>query len=258
MGKITVKSFLNKKLKPIKVYDDIEELGYSLYYSITYNRKTQYIRSFTGAIMTEKAFNYLQETNKPLYYETNYSSNVSMVKLENELEYIKKAVSFIVNDNQKNDIYDSDFIIQLKDYFKDLRESLLFIGWLNYNIHINEEHKNEKETENMFKEFKDPYYEIEQFYYSFNKEKTLIHNISQLEKVLNIDLKKYFFPEILKLWYVIDLIIKSYKHHSIKVDFIVNYDENKYIETNKKLKYPVTNQEIKDISKILKFKALII
>ena len=101
MKKITVKRFLNKKLKPLEVYKDLE-LGYPLYYSITYNRKTQHIKSLCGAVMTQKAFEYLEQTGEPLNYETNYQITYIKVNLKDELFLITKALELIIN-NEKLD-----------------------------------------------------------------------------------------------------------------------------------------------------------
>ena len=123
MGKITVKRFFNKKVKPIEVYDDLE-LGYPLYYSITYNRKTQHIKSLCGAVMTEKAFNYLEETGEPFNYETNYLITDYKVSLKKELFLITKATEIIVQNEKVENILNEDFVPRLKEYFRDLRESL--------------------------------------------------------------------------------------------------------------------------------------
>ncbi|MEG2309761.1 hypothetical protein [Chryseobacterium sp.] len=282
MSKITVKRFLNKKIKPIAVYDDLMHLGYPLYYSITYNRKTQYLKSLTGAIMTEKAFEILQKTEKPFNYETNYLKGISEVKLINELEYIKNAVSFIVNENKKDNILDDDFIPKLKSYFNSLDTSLFYIGWLKYNWNIT--HKNdlkkgktytakeilnikikhssdEERMKKLYKAFKMPYFEIEQLYYSFNRDKNLLHSIEIVENILSTDLKQYFYLDTLKLWYVIDLVIKYHNTNNegkaLKIDFILNNDINKYISLNENFKYPLLENEIFEICKILKFHSLI-
>ncbi len=284
MKKITIKRYLNKRIKPIQVFINLEELGYPLYYRITYNRKTQDIKSLTGAVMTEKAFNHLQETSEPLYYETNYLKSYSDVKLKDEFNYLQKAVSFIVNERQKIDIFDSEFLEALKSYFEALDTSLFSLGWYDYRhfkshfLHNKKERQtnkipklytvkdvynkkieiteDEKRMQELYKDFSLQEFEMEQFYFSFNRDKNLIASINQIEKVTGKDLKPYFYKDALKYWYVINLVVNSFEHTALKIDFILDFDPAKYIELNRKYKYPVSDDEIILISKELKYKAL--
>lgn len=283
MAKITVKRFLNKKIKPIEVYSDLLDLGYPLYYSITYNRKTQYVKSICGAVMTQKAFDFLQENSEPLNYETNYLNFNFTIKLSSELDYIAKAVHFIVNENKQENIFDEDFIPKLKSYFERLDISLFNIGWLKYDWIIEpknilekgkaytpkeilslkiEKTEDQERIDNLYLNRKDKFFEIEQLYFSFNKEKNLIKNIQTIENILNINLEQYFYSDTIKFWYVIDLIVLyhnkiSENYMSIKIDFIINDDLEVYTKFNEKHNYPVSNLEIIKICKVLKNHALI-
>ncbi|MGV0931580.1 hypothetical protein ACTS95_14875 [Empedobacter brevis] len=278
MSKITVKRYLNKKLKPTLVYDDIE-LGYNLYYSITYKRKTQNLKSLLGAVMTEKAFEHLEATGEPLHRETNYTNYTPALdfKLSNELSYLVKAVEYLTENGIK-DIFDADFTNELKDYFNSLQETLYFIGWLRYDVKIMpievdskpikemnlkelyaqkfEETDEEKRIKEAYKDSKnDLEYIIEQFYYIFNKEKNLLDNLEIFSDVTKINLEKYFYTDTLKLWYVIKLILNTHQN-SLRITFLIDFDIDKYIKQNKKLKYPVTDLEIKNISNLLRNSAL--
>lgn len=283
MGKITVKRFFNKKLKtkPIMVYDDLEDLGYPLYYSITYNRKTQHIKSLCGAVMTEKAFNHLEQTNEPLYYETNYLPTEYTVRLKDELFLITKATEIIINSEDYENILDPEFIPRLKEYFEDLRNALYFQGWLKYMQNADLKPKPRKgnrvpkaytiadlekikpkqkeiDFENAFiglVDEKDVYYFAQQFYYCFNQKNNLLYNLSVLEKILKIDLTKYIYIDTLKFWQVIHLMELTHEG-ALLIQFVTDFDPKKYIELNKKMKYSLTDNEIILISKKLKNRVL--
>ncbi|MDV3950499.1 hypothetical protein CMT75_18450 [Elizabethkingia anophelis] len=275
MSKITVKRFLNKKVKPIQVYNDISELGYPLYYSITYQRKTQHIKSFTGAIMTEKAFAYLEENNKPYSYETNYK-DVSIITVEKEKELIFNAVKFMTETEKRKDIFKEDFTPRLKEYFSPLKDSLFYLGWYNYKqtLELKKESKrkkpytvkeiyslefkttdDEKRINEVYKNSKNIDFDIRDFYYIFNQDKNLLLSIKILENITGIGIKKYFYENTLKIWYVIDLILQSYQEN-VMIEFIINYNLDRLTDLNKKYSYPVTNEEIKTISNKLKMNCL--
>ena len=115
-SKITVKHYLEKKVKPTVVYPAIE-LGFPLYYRITYKRKTTNLKSFTGAIMTEKAYEHFKETNKVDNYETNYKRSCINLRLENELLFLEKALEEITRNNENISAFDEYFIENLKTFF---------------------------------------------------------------------------------------------------------------------------------------------
>ena len=274
MGKITVKRFFNKKVKPIEVYDDLE-LGYPLYYSITYNRKTQHIKSLCGAVMTEKAFNYLEETGEPFNYETNYLITDYKVSLKKELFLITKATEIIVQNEKVENILNEDFVPRLKEYFRDLRESLYQHGWQNYLHNIEPRKKtrkkvytyndlvNTKPTKkeidflNAYSNIKetDIFFISEQFYYSFNQDNNLLKNLSILQEVLGIDLTKYIYIDTFKIWQIIHLIEKVHERNNL-IEFALSFDENKYIELNKKVGFNLTDEEITLNANRLKDKVL--
>lgn len=274
MGKITVKRFFNKKVKPIEVYDDLE-LGYPLYYSITYNRKTQHIKSLCGAVMTEKAFNYLEETGEPFNYETNYLITDYKVSLKKELFLITKATEIIVQNEKVENILNEDFVPRLKEYFRDLKESLYYHGWQNYFHNIEPRKKtrkkvytyndlvNTKPTKkeidflNAYSNIKetDIFFISEQFYYSFNQNNNLLKNLSILQEVLGIDLTKYIYIDTFKIWQIIHLIETVHERNNL-IEFALSFDENKYIELNKKVGFNLTDEEITLNANRLKNKVL--
>lgn len=271
-SKITVKHYLEKKVKPQVVYDDLE-LGYPVYYRITYKRKTTNIKSFTGAIMTEKAYEYFSKTNEVDSYETNYKTGFINLKLENELFFIHKAVEEIVKNDNEIVVFDEYFIENLKTFFIDLEESLFSQGWYNYNQELDLKAKssnskplttkqllNQKFTETkedvefnkQYEKFDDDssYYLKESFYNIFNKEKSLIYCLNTLKEVTGFDASPYIHLNTIKLWHVIGLILRVYER-TLFIDFFINYDIEKIIKVNNNNKI-VTNEEIASICNKLK------
>jgi len=204
MKKITVKRFLNKKLKPLEVYKDLE-LGYPLYYSITYNRKTQHIKSLCGAVMTQKAFAKFMHNLDP-----------------KEKIIPKKLKSYTFEQLQK---------IKPQKKELDFENIYSFLG----------ENKG--------------FYYAQQFYYCFNQSQNLLYSITVLSEVLKIDISKFIYIDTLKFWQVISLIERVHERQNL-IEFVLSFDENKYIALNKKQGYNLTEEEIKIISNRLKNRVL--
>lgn len=274
-SKITVKHFFEKKVKPQLVYNDLE-LGHPIYYRITYKRKTTNIRSFTGAIMTEKAYNKFNETNEVDIYETNYSNQNPNLKLENELIYIRKALDFIIEENENISAFDDSFVENLKTFFIDLKETLYTQAWRYYIQNI--EFKT-AQTKTKFKQYtleqvlklKQPpptkedidfdnsfnsidenkrHFLQEQFYYIFNKEQSLFYSLNTLKEVTGFDAFPFIHKNTIKFWHVINLILIVYPN-TIFIDFLINFDLDKIIKANNNNNL-VTNEEIKIICNKLK------
>ncbi|WP_233882079.1 hypothetical protein [Tenacibaculum piscium] len=273
-SKITVKHYLEKKVKPLRVYRDLP-LGYPLYYRITYKRKTTNLKSFTGAVMTEKAYEHFKKTNKALNYETNYQqTDVFHLKIEKELFFIEKALEEIINNDEDISAFDEYFIEKLKTFFKGLEESLYSQGWykykqkldlmkvskfreepytvkeiLNQKIILSKEDVNFEKKYEKFEELT-RHHEQEEFYYIFNKEKSLIYSLNILKKITGLDAFSYIHTNTIKFWHVIGLILSVYPH-TLFIDFFINFDIDKIIKKNNNNK-TVTNSEIKTICNKLK------
>lgn len=271
-SKITVKHYLEKKVKPTVVYPDIE-LGFPLYYRITYKRKTTNLKSFTGAIMTEKAYEHFKETNKVDNYETNYKRSCINLRLENELLFLEKALEEITRNNENISAFDEYFIENLKTFFNDLEESLYFQGWYKYvqELDLKEKPINQKpltvkqilnqkfieskediEFNDKYKKFDvdTSYYLKEQFYNIFNKDKSLIYCLNTLKETTGFDAFPYIHANTIKFWHVIGLILKVYPN-TLFIDFFINFDLQKIIKMNSNNK-TVTNNEIELICNKLK------
>lgn len=271
-SKITVKHYLEKKVKPMVVYRDLE-LGYPLYYRITYKRKTTNLKSFTGAVMTEKAYEQFKATNKVNNYETNYKVAQHNLKLENELFFIEKALEAMTVNNEDISAFDEYFVENLKTFFNDLKESLYYQGWYKYEqkLDLMDKPKNSKplttkqllnkkfvlskediEFENQYKDLDETtrYYIKEQFYYIFNKENSLIYSLNILKKVTGLDAYPYIHSNTIKFWHVIDLILLVYPN-TLFIDFFINFNIEKIIKANNRNK-TVTDSEIVTICNKLK------
>lgn len=271
-SKITVKHYFEKKVKPQLVYDDLP-LGHPLYYRITYKRKTTNIKSFTGAIMTEKAYLEFEKTNIPNAYETNYRNPIVNLKLENELFFIQKALENIIEKNENISAFDEYFVDYLRSFFIDLQESLFSQGWQNYKqeLELKTKSKSSKpmtvkqilnqkfvdtkediEFNNQYKKYDDDtnYYLKEQFYYIFNKEQSLIYCLNTLKKTTGFDAFPFIHANTIKFWHVIGLILIVYER-TLFIDFFINYDVDRIIKANKN-NTAVTNEEITTICNKLK------
>lgn len=244
-SKITVKHYLEKKAKP-RHYSEFNKIveTYPLYYRITYKRKTTNLKSFTGSYMAEKRLEEILE-NKSDY---NFY-------LSNEKKFIELALEDIIHKNPDIEIFDDALIDNLKHYFLNLKDSLFYLGWLNYKYNIdNDTQNNSKLFEEKYSKFKNEneYYK-NQFYGVFNKQNSLILNLFIVKKVTGYDLEPFIHTETLKFWYVINLILIVYSdwENSKFINLFVSYDLDKLVLTNQKQKYPVSNTEIDLITKIL-------
>ncbi|MBY0243967.1 MAG: hypothetical protein K2Q03_00775 [Sphingobacteriaceae bacterium] len=270
-SKITVKHYLEKKVKPQLVYSD-SPLGHPLYYRITYKTKTTNLKSFTGAIMTEKAYKHFKETNTVLHRETNYKFTNINLKLENELFFIEKAIEEIVTKEESITVFDEYFIDNLKTFFKDLKESLYFQGWYKYKQRLDlmpktktkskaltvkqllkmkfEPTNEDIQLDKQFDKYKEKGVAQHWFYNIFNREESLIHSINILKEVTGFDATPYIHINTIKVWHVIDLITSVYQR-TIFIDFLINYDIETIIKQNKGNKI-VSNTEIESICNRLK------
>ena len=71
----------------------------------------------------------------------------------------------------------------------------------------------------------------------------MLKNLSILQEVLGIDLTKYIYIDTFKIWQIIHLIEKVHERNNL-IEFALSFDENKYIELNKKIGFNLTNEEI--------------
>lgn len=243
-SKVTVKRYLETKVKPVDKYFD-NKLRYPLYYRITYKRKTTNVKSFTGLYLTNEVLQKLEENPKDFDQ-----------KVVNELDYLKIALQDIINKNPDIEIFDNDLILKIKIYFEDLNTSLLYLGWIKFDYNcendINISEQNNNDFNSPYSEFgKESKFYQNQFYGVFNKENTLLVNLYYIKKVTGFDLKPYIHKETLKVWYVISLVLTEFSKPNRFIDLFINYDLEKLIKLNENQNYPVSNDEIDLICKML-------
>ena len=243
-SKITVKHYLEKKVKPI-FFEEEKIEAYPLYYRITYKTKTTNLRSFTGAVMTETTYENFKKTNNCEGFDIDYNPKyIYKLKLDNELLFIEKAIEYITNNNDNINVFDKDFTEKIKCFFVDLKNSLYYQGWYKHKQQISliepTETKEDIEFENQYKE---KYFFLKvDFFEIFNKKKSLNESLDVLKKVTGFDATRFIHKNTLKFWHVIDLILFVYRD-TLFIDFFVNYDVNKIIKTNKDNNF-VSSEEI--------------
>jgi len=116
MGKITVKHYLNKKLKPEK---DGNDLYYPLYVSISVNRKFIKKRSGSGQTITENDFENglgnLPDVKRQIEYENNLLNRIVNLFINDiENKTVKKELIYFFSSKGYNS--KDDFINMLNAY----------------------------------------------------------------------------------------------------------------------------------------------
>lgn len=221
MGKITVKHYLNTKVKPI-IYSVDNKEYYPIYTQITYNRKTTQLRSFTTATATTNGFLDIianKSDIKEVLFLHPYNENLN---INNALE------------KEKNDIIQSiDYILNHKINISgkyDLREVLeLFFVYIS-EIFI----------ENTYTDWvcrKNNHIKETKIYNAFNERFTLYESIKLIKTSINIDLSEYIDINDLELskyiyYYLkhtknltyIDLLRSDYKTEINSIKTIKNKD----------------------------------
>ena len=171
-------------------------------------------------------------------------------------DFLKKAVELIILEGKKENIFERDFTPRIKRYFDSLEESLYGIGWYfhaPFKIYKTEEGKRKDEKYRSVYNFKDDEKGAFQkaFYECFNKRKNLLDILDTIKKVTKIDFESYFHEDILNTWKVIKAIETAHKDTCV-IDFIINFDEKKYIELCEKFSYNIEKEEVTKIANELK------
>lgn len=261
--KITVKHFLETKVKPILIYGDI--LAFPIYCRVTYNRRTTNFRSFTGVLMSEKAYRYYIDTNKILDDETHQSLTFS---LKDEILFITQSINRMVFKDQDLNVFDSEFIYELKKYLEIIEFRILEIAWAFYGgIDLSSTKSEFKKTlsvhdilnlkptdeERRLKEIY-PIYDLDSnpkvLYSIFNRNQTLIKNIRILKNILGIDIYRFFFEGTIIVWEIIESIISLYKNRPT-IYFIENYDIDLIYDESIRLGFSNNKKTISDFCSLL-------
>ena len=75
--------------------------------------------------------------------------------------------------------------------------------------------------------------------------------LDTIKKATKIDFENYFHEDILNTWKVIKAIETAHKDTCV-IDFIINFDEKKYIELCEKFSYNIEKEEVTKIANELK------
>lgn len=204
MGKITVKHYLNKRVKPFIGENDNKE-RWPIYIQITQNRKTTQLRSFTKHAMSDDEFESFLKTGEipdNKYYATFYKTN-----LYKEVSRIENILSLYLSGTYKLVDEDSNIVEILgEDFLKPAKDMLITLCW----SYIYCRPKNNKEAINKNK-----------LYQCFNQDINLLQNLSILKKYYNIDLTDKIPTDDYLVWHNMNLLIKHLDKDEALIDFIV-------------------------------------
>lgn len=230
-SKITVKHYLEKKVKPILIYGDTE--SYPIYCRITYKRKTTNFKSFTNTLMSEKAYDYYCKNNSLYNYETHPPTTFT---LDEEIKFIEQSIKRMTENEHDLDVFNEYFLFELKKYLEPIDQRLLELGWFAYHtVDLSKEPitkkyykdgivkpmtvsqilkaKPSEEQKRLIELYPNEqfYSNPKRFYELFNKENSLLYNIETFNKIVGLDISNYFFNGTLLYWKVIDLVSKLYR-----------------------------------------------
>lgn len=184
IGKVTVKHYLEKKVKPILIYGEV--WAYPLYIRITVNRRTTQLKSITGALMSEKAFEHYISTGKVYNYETHLENCTNhLLHVDDEPQLVQLCIETLASKIQDYDFSNRNVRAQLMYLLTSARETFIKLG-----------------------HSRDYYYDNDTlaFLLTFNRELSIINSVKFIEPVTKQDLRPFFPSDFLKQWQVIELI----------------------------------------------------
>lgn len=184
MEKITIKHYLNKRLQPKIIYGEI--IAYPIYLQIIAQRRTQQIKSFTAAYMSEKAFEILQSggNRSKWMYETNQTEWMT-TSLEDEPKILEAAIRYLIENNIKYSLKSGKFREFIEKY--TIRAGNVY-GRAAGEIEVGEKTADE-------------------YVLSFDRQnRTMIENRNAIMKLSDIDILKCLPADYVKIWQVVELI----------------------------------------------------
>lgn len=199
MGKITVKPYLNRNVKP-KINNE-NSLLYPLYIRIIYNKFSTSKRSKSQILMTEKGFDYYEKTKTLLANEIELDEILGLIyPLEKELIDIECSIKIIDKwnlDIKRDKIFEiiNAFSIDALNYFiNEYRKDLEFY------FSMGEPNENNYNTD------------YEKFLLSFNE--NINESIKTIEQYTKLNLRGFIKENTLvhlKIFELIDKMEKVYK-----------------------------------------------
>jgi hypothetical protein len=240
MGKITVKHYLEKKVKPTMIHGGI--IAYPVYVRITVNRKTTQLKSLTDALMSEAAFERYKQSGTVDFQESMCIDTVNyFMGLSEEPSLIRLCMETIILHDEDYDFSDRHTREQLGLLLTSTREAFIKSAW-------------KQETYAAL--------QIEAFIGSFNRKMSLINSIKLFQDVLHIDITKHIPSEYFKMWQVVELVKCLQIKERPFVEFINVDFQKQLIDASKNQKYrdyclitdnhTITESEIYDIASGLK------
>lgn len=201
MYKITIKHYLNTKLKPITIYENIE--AYPLYLQIIYKRKNNTIKSFTGAYMSIKAFENMQ---KGLFYfdETSVYNDYNF-RIEEEPKILEFAIKYLDSKKIKYKI-NNEYFCKYLEVTTNFAHQLYSKAARTIETNI---------------------CEIDSLLSCFNTDEfTLLDIANTINKIFEIDILKYLPKDYIKIWELVQKIKKETKKRQTYKTYIEYWNEN--------------------------------
>lgn len=189
MGKITVKHYLNTRVKPLELAD---REFYPIYVQVTVDRRTTQIRSFTNGMCTITG---MQEYEKTGHFDKLEWFPSEPLNLNREQQRIEDAIKYIIR--RKIDISKKYSLrYALDQLFVPVKKVLLtnLWEWLIVDKGIFETEVEQKTH-------------YGQLYNTLNPEFTISHNISEIKRLTGLDLTPYIYPRNLELSEDIDVFL---------------------------------------------------
>jgi hypothetical protein len=236
MGKITVKHYLEKRVKPFWNFPNNKrektKLMYPIYVQIIYNKFSTSKRSKTLINCTEIGFDEYIKTGKinNKEFDTILSQGYS---LEKELRDVNNCIKII---DEHNINVSRKYIIELIDVFSNsIVSCLTFMARTDFQMNSH--------LEPFLKKGRNILYD--KFILSFNEKNNLIRDIKQIEEFTKIDLLNYVKDEDFKVWRSILMIEQFFGNEKSFSEFVCS----DYIKT---IKEKMKNEILEDFEVVTK------
>lgn len=209
MGKITVKHYLNKKLKPI-TFD--EEKFYPVYIRIIYNQFSTEKKSESDIWMTEKSYEYHTKNNHPLKNELpdNSLNHILKKSIEKEISCIYHGIKLLEKQNLKVDRKSLLYIVD--KWSLEVTRFLMETYFFNLFVYIQNGNIDEYNYNTDY----------EEFIYLF-KDENILDAINKVYKYTGVDLRSYLKEETILDMESLKIIAKISEAQTERLKFNSTY-----------------------------------
>lgn len=182
MGKITVKHYLNKKLKPIEIED---KKLYPVYIRIIYNQFSTEKKSESDIWLTEYSYDTYSKNGKPLENELSmFVYNIGKRSIEKEIAFIYSGINLIDEYEIK---VDRKSLLRLVDKLSVEVSSLITqMYFFNLYVYIQMGKENEENYNTEYEEFLSSFHE-----------RNILDMMDDIHQYTGVELKKYLKEETL-------------------------------------------------------------